>query len=155
MIAIQRFRGTARTQCVLVVEHRANFASMSIYRRVKPHVLSKIAATHSLLADLHYVDLSCSRDSPVVRLTGASRWGRTRRLRAFDKLQQKVDSIAIPRPVDEDSADAKPARPVYLSRGHFPSSVARPTERRDNRQYRLAGPLGWSRAELIATNVRN
>ena len=64
---------TARKQCVLVVEHRA-IASVSIYRRVKPRVLSKIAATHSLLAELHYVDLSCSRDSPVVRLTGASRW---------------------------------------------------------------------------------
>jgi len=60
---------------VLVVEHRANFASPSIYRRVKPRVLSKNAATHSLLADLHDVDLSCSLDSPVVRLTGAYRWG--------------------------------------------------------------------------------
>jgi hypothetical protein len=35
---------------VLVVEHRA-IASVSIYRQVKPRVLSKIAATHSLLAD--------------------------------------------------------------------------------------------------------
>jgi len=60
---------------VLVVEHRANFASASIYRRVKTRVLSKNAATHSLLADIHDVDLSCSRDSPVLRLTGASRWG--------------------------------------------------------------------------------
>jgi len=60
---------------VLVVEHRANFASVSIYRGVKPRVLSKNAATHSLLADLHDVDLSGSRDSPVVRLKGASRWG--------------------------------------------------------------------------------
>ena len=60
---------------MLVVEHRANFASPSIYRRVKPRVLSKNAATHSLLADLHDVDLSCSLDSPVVRLTGAYRWG--------------------------------------------------------------------------------
>jgi hypothetical protein len=51
-------------------------ASVSIYRRVKPRVLSKNAATHSLLADLHDVDLSCSRDSPVVRLKGASLWGR-------------------------------------------------------------------------------
>jgi hypothetical protein len=40
---------------VLVVEHRANFASVSIYRGVKPRVLSKNAATHSLLADLHDV----------------------------------------------------------------------------------------------------
>jgi hypothetical protein len=60
---------------VLVVEHPANFASVSIYRRVKPRVLSMNAATHSLLADLHDVDLSCSRDSPVVRLTGASLLG--------------------------------------------------------------------------------
>src|ERR1700730_16981150 len=64
-------------QCVLVVEHRANFASVSIYRRVKPRVLPKNAATHSLVADLHDVDLS-SRDSSVVRLTGASRWGERR-----------------------------------------------------------------------------
>jgi hypothetical protein len=63
---------------VLVVEHRANFASVPIYRRVKPRVLSKNAATHSLVADLHDVDLSCSRDSSVVRLTGASRWGQRR-----------------------------------------------------------------------------
>jgi hypothetical protein len=32
--------------------------------------------TNSLLADLHDVDLSCSRNSPVVRLKGGSRWGR-------------------------------------------------------------------------------
>jgi hypothetical protein len=63
---------------VLVVEHRTNFASVSIYRRIKPRDLSKNAATHSLLADLHDVDLSCSRDSPVVRLKGGSRWGERR-----------------------------------------------------------------------------
>ena len=34
------------------------------------------AARYSLSADLHDVDLSGSRDSPVVRLKGASRWGR-------------------------------------------------------------------------------
>src|ERR1700730_16498602 len=74
MIAIQRFRRTARKQCVLVVEHRA-IAPVSIYRRVKPRALSKIATTHALLADLHCVDPSYSHDSPVVRLTGASRLG--------------------------------------------------------------------------------
>ena len=58
---------------MLVVEHRA-IASVSIYRRVKPRVLSKNAAIQSLLADLHDVDPSCSRDSSVARLTGASRW---------------------------------------------------------------------------------
>ena len=47
---------------MLVVEHRA-IASVSIYRRVKPRVLSKIAATHSFLANRHCVDLCCSREA--------------------------------------------------------------------------------------------
>src|SRR5258708_16661977 len=46
-----------------VIDHRA-IASVSIYRRVKLRVLSKIAATHSLLADLHSVD--CAAHAIVI-----------------------------------------------------------------------------------------
>ena len=52
----------------LVAEHRSNFASISIYRRLRQRVLSWNAAIQSSLADLHDVGLSCPRDGSVMRL---------------------------------------------------------------------------------------
>ena len=94
-------------------------ASVSIYRRVKPRVLSKIAATHSLLADLHYVDQSCSRDSPVVRRRVRLDGGAQDDCELSTDCSKGLTQLRYRDPLMKTAPAGKPARPVYLNRRTF------------------------------------
>jgi hypothetical protein len=113
---------------LLLAEHRANFASVSIYRGVKPRVLSKNAATHSLLADLHEVDLSCHSFGAAVRALAASRSG-IRCVTLYETIG--------PDDVQGKHFDAAGRISVELIRTHLPAG---------NAEFYYCGPIGFMAA---------
>lgn len=140
---------------MLVIDHGAVCVTVNISTS-RTAALSKNAAGDSLLADLYKVDLSCVSggerravlpDSSHCRFKARRYWPAARKTR---RRRGSLSRRAMHARLDQMRAS--------INRN---STRSDPAESRGNRRYRLAAgqrlasPPRWSRAELIATNVRN